>query len=257
LRAGQDQNREISERIRSTAPLPMATETRSTSRLRTAMTSTEEDPESVVQILSSQPAQEDLVKVLSEFQGTSFKPTSASASIVFAIVSITIPEVWRSLRSNTESQNIVHLVVNSLASVAGVNALLMRLDQLHAAKGSSSSIHTSQMEDLLDVLTAVLEGDKFSPSSVIGEYAQSGTNGKMLFNEYLALVGGSKILNIVSRITMDFKGSQDVWIADGKLYSKWLGDRLGKAIKKYPDVPDVATLLGKALSIGYPCVFLD
>jgi hypothetical protein len=143
--------------------------------------------------------------------------------------------------------------VDSLASIAGVNALLMRLDQVQVAK-QRTTVEQVQVKDVVDVLTLILEGNKFSPVSVISECIRDGTRGKMLLNEYIALIGGSKILNVVSKTCMDMENGRDIWIADGKLYSKWLGKSFVKAITKYSDVPAVATLLGKGLSIGYPCI---
>jgi telomere length regulation protein len=221
------------------------------------MDSTQEGLETVVRTLASQPSEEQLVQVLRRFQPASSSPTSPVASVIFAIVNTTLPELWRSLQVNTNSNEAVLLVIECLSSVAGVNALLMRLDQLHNQRQQKSNVPlTMLMEDILEVLTRILEGKKFSPAKFIELCGQENTKAKLVFNEYLALVGGSKILNIVSKTAADLDNVSNLWIADGKRYSKWLGERLGIAIIKYSERPEIAGLIVKALSLGYPCIFL-
>jgi telomere length regulation protein len=211
----------------------------------------EKDTNAVVKILSSQPTEEELSQALCRFEPSSTSANSSAASIIFAVVNTTISELWPSLRSNTSSKQTIQLIVSCLSSVAGVNALLMRLGQLHArVQHLSSSDDKRQLEDILEVLTLILENDKFSPSTVICALAQDSAKGKMLLNEYISLVGGSKILNVVSRSTM--KLDKDIWISDGRRYSKWLGERLEKAAIADSGVPEVSILFGKALNIGYP-----
>lgn len=105
----------------------------------------------------------------------------------------------------------------------------------------------------MEVLTLILEGDGFTPAVVIRGNTGNGARGKMLLNEYMSLVGGSKLLNVVSKISMDLDENKKTWISDGKKYSSWLGKRLANALKDTPDVSEVSTLLGKALNLGYPC----
>lgn len=215
------------------------------------MALSEEDTETIVKTLTSRPSQEGLVEALSRFEPSAASATSSSASVIFAIVNTTVPELWHSLRSYTPSKRTVQLIVNCLSSISGVNALLMRLDQLHIrVQHLSSDNDKHQLKDILEILTLILERDKFSPETVIGALMQDGARGKMLLNEYIALVGGSKILNVVSKTSMDLD-EKDIWISDGKRYSNWLGEELAKAIKSHSDVLEVSTLLGKALNIGY------
>lgn len=212
-----------------------------------------DDAEAIVKVLTSQPSQEALVRVLCQFEPTSSSPTSSTASVIFAIVNTTIPELWRSLQSNTTLKKTVRLLINCLSSISGVNALLMRLDQLHAqVRHLSADPDKHQMEDVLEILTLILGSDKFSPSTVIVGFVKEGAKGKMMLNEYISLVGGSKILNVVSKVSMDIEGT-DIWVSDGKRYSKWLGKRLSEAVKAHSEIPEVSVLLGKALSLGYSC----
>ena len=221
---------------------------------REAMHLSEEDRDAIVKTLTSKPSQNDLSQALRLFTPSSAAATATSASIIFALVNTTVPEVWRSLRSNSrESKDTVALLVSCLSSVGGMNALLMRLDQVHGRiRHLSADYEKSQLEDIIEVLTLILEGHGFTPAAVIRGNIQNGAEGKMLLNQYISLVGGSKLLNVVSKISMDLAEEKRTWISDGKKYSKWLGKHLGIAIKELTDVSEVSTLLGKSLSIGYP-----
>ena len=216
----------------------------------------DEDSRSIVKTLTSQPSQEELTKALSLFEPSSTYATSYFASIIFAIVNTTIPELWQSLHTNiTDNSKTINLIVGCLSSVSGVNALLMRLDQLYLQiRHQSSQNEKHQLEDILEILTLILENDKFSPKAVINSLLSGNMKTKMLFNEYVLLAGGSRILNMVSKITTELDLKKDLWIGDGKKYSKWLGQEVGKATKLYPDNTEVSTLFGKALNIGYPCI---
>ena len=221
---------------------------------RAPMEATENNAASFVQTLKSQPSEEQLFQSLKQFKPWSFSPTQSSASVIFTLVNTTIPELWRSLVSNTQSNETVRLLVDCLSSVAGVNALLMRLDGVHTqAQKLSSTNEQNQLDDVMQVLTLILEGETFSPAQVINFCSQDNAKGKLLFNEFVTLVGGSRILNVVSKVAagMDYGGN--IWIADGKAFSRWLGKRIEEAIVKFPEGPEVDILLGKALSLGYPC----
>lgn len=220
-----------------------------------AMALSEQDKDSIINTLTSEPSQKDLTTALRLFKLSSTVITSASASIVFALVNTTIPELWRSLRSNSQaSSETVALLVICLSSVGGVNALLMRLDQVHARiRHVSADNEKSQLEDIMEVLTLILEGGRFTPAVVIRGNIENEARGKMLLNEYYSLVGGSKLLNVVSKISVDLDEDKKTWISDGKKYSSWLGKQLANALKETSDVSEVSTLLGKALNLGYPC----
>ena len=218
------------------------------------MEAAEDDAGGLVQTLTSQPSEEQLLQALKQFRPWSSSPSQSSAAVIFALVNTTIPELWRSLASNTDSKETVRLVTECLSSVAGVNALLMRLDGLHTqAQKSSSKNEQIQLDDVMQLLSRILEGNTFSPVQVVDLCRRENARGKLLFNEYLTLVGGSRILNVVSRIAANMDNGENVWIADGKAYSRWLGKKVAEAIIKFSDGPEVDMLLGKALSLGYAC----
>ena len=218
------------------------------------MALSEEEAKSIAQTLTSQPSESQLADTLRRFLPFSNSVTRSSGSIAFTLVNTTIPELWSALKSNEESEETVALITSCLSSISGVNALLVRLHQLHGqmrhlpdAKGGI------QVEEILEVLTRILEeGDSFSPARAINLYSQDQVNGKFLLNEYMSLVVGSKILNTASRICLDMSIKKDFWISDGKRYSKWLGGCLGLAIKSQSGNADVSPLFGKSLNLGYP-----
>jgi len=218
------------------------------------MALSEQDKDSIISTLSSQPSQKDLNTALRLFDSSSGDATPVSASIIFALVNTTIPELWRSLRSNSQARETVTLLVSCLSSVGGVNALLMRLDQVHARiRHLSADNEKTQLEDIMDLLTLILEGDGFTPTASIRASSEDGARGKMLLNEYISLVGGSRLLNMVSKVSVDLDEEKRNWISDGKQYSRWFGQQIATTIKEFPDVSEVSTLLSKALNLGYPC----
>lgn len=212
----------------------------------------EEHAKSLLDVLTSQPSREQLTQALRQFVPFSSYPSQSAAAITFAIIDKTIPELWRTILS--DSKEAAKLIVDCLCSVAGVNALLMRLDYLSSQmQRSSSNNEKFQFEDVLDVLVRVLENNKFSPLEVLPICSENKSPRNLLLVEYMSLVGGSKILNVVSKATIGVDLHQDIWIRDGKRYSKWLGERLGLAMKSDSFVVELSMLLEKALNIGYPC----
>jgi telomere length regulation protein len=210
------------------------------------MSLVEDEAKDIVQVLTTQPSQEALETVLTHFEPVAHIPSSSAASVIFALVNTTVPQLWRALPLSTRQE-----IVRCLASVAGVNAFLMRADQLHAQiRHTPSQNEKTQLEDVVQVLGLILENGRFGTVKVFESARTSGMQGKLVMSEYIALVAGSKILNLVSRVSMELE--EKSWIANGREYSKWLGRQCADAITALPDLPEVSTLLGKALSIGYP-----
>jgi telomere length regulation protein len=212
------------------------------------------ETDSLVQILTSQPSQEQLDAVLREFKPSSSLPSSPSAAVLFVLVNTTLPELWRSLRGQGSTSNgTISLLVDCLSNVSGVNALLMRLQQLES-QNQQETVNPA-VEDILDVLSLILQGDEFAPSNIIKRYSQPAANGKLLLNEYAALVGGSKILNLASKVAAKIDRSKVLSICNGQQYSLWLGKGVGKAIREFCDIEATSLLLRKALGLGYPSTF--
>jgi len=213
------------------------------------MAISEDEAKVVVQILTSQPSQEDLHNILTGFEPVAHFPSASTAAVVFALVNTTIPELWKSLQSSSAT---AQLILRCLASIAGVNALIMRTDQLHRQIRdlSSSRNEKAQLVDAVQVVSLILENERFSSVSVFEFGKANGSQGKLLMNEYISLVGGSKILNVMSKVSMDLE--EKSWAADGRQYSKWLGRQCAEAIIALPSMVEVSTLVGKALTIGYP-----
>jgi telomere length regulation protein len=213
----------------------------------------EGESDSLVQILSSQPSQENLRDVLRDFSPSSSSPSPATAAVIFVLVNTTLPELWRSLRDQgSASKETMRLLVECLSNISGVNALLMRLQQLDSENFQAASKSSALTEDILEVLSLILEGEAFSPAAVIRKTSLNDAKGRMLWNEYAALVGGSKILNSASKAAARLDSAKPKWICHGKQYSQWLGKGVGKAIREFCDINATSTLLGKALGLGYP-----
>src|ERR1700726_357814 len=117
------------------------------------MSTPEDETTALVDLLTSQPSEPQLSQALKQFQPQSSSPSQSSSSIIFTLVNTTIPSLWHSLFSKTDSKQTVNLLVECLSSVAGVNALLMRLDNLHTQwQKLSSKPEQLQLEDGMQVL---------------------------------------------------------------------------------------------------------
>ena len=218
------------------------------------MSTPEDQVTGLADLLASQPSETQLFQALTQFQPQSSAPNQSSSAVIFTLVNTTIPSLWRSLSSNPDSKPTIRLLIECLSSVAGVNALLMRLDSLHTqSQKSSSNAEQIQLADVMQVLTLVLEGNNFSPMQIIRICQQDDKLGRILFNEYAMLVGGSRILNVVGKVAAGMDEGKRIWVADGKIYSRWLGKRIAEAIRQYSEGSEIDILLGKALSLGYPC----
>ena len=216
------------------------------------------ETDDAVQILTAQPSLEQLKEVLCRFKTSSVSPSSSTAAIIFVLVNTTLPELWRSLRSQPGgAKEIVQLFVDCLSNISGVNALLMQLQRLDAENQQEAAKNKALVEDVLEVLSLILEGEIFCPSNVIKQYSQDGAKGKMLLAEYTTLVSGSKILNVVSKAGLAVENNNKLWICDGKKYSQWLGTGIGQSIRDFCDIEITSTLLGKAMTLGYPRIPIE
>jgi len=215
------------------------------------MAMSEDEAKNIVETLLAQPNEHEILNGLEKFEPFSTDPSQSSSAVIYAVVNTTIPSLWSTLAPKSRIRK---LIVSCLGSVSGVNALLMLLNQASFDKASTPESNKIHLETLVAVLVLVLESDKFSPRAVIQRYRGYGPKGSLLMNEYISLVAGSKILNSVSKAAKGQDTREQLWIVDGKRYTRWLGDGTARAIKSHGPVPEVSNLFGKAMNLGYPCI---
>ncbi|KAL2064788.1 hypothetical protein VTL71DRAFT_3928 [Oculimacula yallundae] len=253
-------------------------EAKSKSRFQTASTPTE-----ALEILRNEPDHETLSSTLRflgngnhDFDITS--PSPLAAQLVHTLVSDTIPNYWHVLQaSNDKSQKggkngraspDLEILLSCLRSVTGLNAVLLSLkQQIQKSKELKKSVGGPKIEDILSIdlqlLQALLAGTKTVMKIRTSVHTSSDIHSKQkaVWNEFLALVGGGKILGIAAESEDTINGlsnkiGEKHWVADGTLFSRWLSQNLTYWAKNLPATNDdgwksLAELLSKSFRLGH------
>lgn len=243
-------------------------------------------PEEVLDILRNEPDYDTLSSILrylgdsnSDFNLSS--PSPLAAQMVHTLVSHIIPNYWSVFQepfhsrnskgrtqSHPEKEPELNSLLSCLRSVTALNSILFRLKELlQQLKGGKLIIERANFQDslvvLLDVLTALLDGENAIEMQWNNILNASGGPGKQkaLWHELLGLVGGGKILGLAAEaeeaiLKAGKKADQIYWIADGKLYSTWLGRNISHWTKHLPIDFEIGwrncvELLSKSFRLGY------
>ncbi|KAI5289518.1 telomere binding protein, partial [Ascosphaera acerosa] len=235
-------------------------------------------------------------------------PGAQASQILHLLTSVVVPTFWPTLRrekpqpqprQGSPRLNARAALLRCFSSVAGVASLVARLQVLLAA--SSPPRHQPagaappaaaararpeadvqvqvqvQVQDVLSVLANVLK----PPDFVLRVYAHihnhgalSPTQRRVLWQEFVAYVAGSKVLSACGRAVRaaDLSASSSPpsssWLAGGREYAAWLGRAIavlalavptsstkGNGEGQDPYAP-VALLLSRAMKLGYNgCLF--
>ncbi|KAJ8059208.1 hypothetical protein OCU04_012179 [Sclerotinia nivalis] len=228
--------------------------------------------------LKNQPSFDDLKSVL-EFldKETTFSITSPgplAAQLVHVLVSEVIPNYWSILhesngksRKNKQSR-VLKLLLNSIRSVTGINAILLNLKRLtQQSKETRKSIGGSSIEESLKVqlqlCVEVLEGENTIEKlwNTIPNSSDVPTKQRALFNELLSLIGSGKIVGVTAEAEsisneLSKEPNDRFWVADGSSYSRWLGQNIIFWLKLLPRDAEQAwkscnEVFGKCLRLGH------
>ncbi|TVY32662.1 DNA replication checkpoint protein, partial [Lachnellula subtilissima] len=242
-------------------------------------------PEEALEILKNEPDYEALISTLRflrksnhDFNITS--PSPVASQLVHILVSETLPNYWNVVyepegknskggkQRNNRRLPDLELFLTCLRSVTGLNAILLSLKRhIQLSKETKRAIGAPNVQDtltvLLQALSALLEGNQLVERIWGAIYASSDPPQKQrtIWNEFLGLVGGGKILgtaaeveDIVNDLSQKIGGKY--WIADGSLYSSWLARNISYWAKCLPT--DSANgwkccseLLTKTFRLGY------
>jgi len=208
-------------------------------------------PSEALEILKSEPDHETLVSTLrflgkatSEFSVTS--PSPIASQLVHVLVSEILPNYWNILyepeKKNSKGGKQrkprhtpdLELFITCLRSVTGLNAILLSLRRhIQASKEAKKSVEGPNLQDvltiLLQALATILEGDQTIEKiwNVIWNTSDPEPKKKAVWNEFLGLVGGGKLLGTAAEAEsvlndLSQKIREKYWVADGNLYSSWL-----------------------------------
>ncbi|KAA8570379.1 hypothetical protein EYC84_002671 [Monilinia fructicola] len=234
--------------------------------------------EEAFKTLKSQPSFEDLSAVLLFLdEETAFSITSPgplASQLVNVLVSEVIPNYWSILNESrgnarkTKQSHTFKLLLNSIRSITGINAILLNLKRLtQQSKETSKNIGGLNIQENLKIqlqlCVKVLEGDCTIETlwNTINHSSDVSTKQRILFNELLALIGSGKIVGVAAEAETIFnelskEPNERYWVADGSSYSRWLGKNIIFWLKSLPEGAEQAwkscnELFGKCLRLGY------
>ncbi|CZT03047.1 hypothetical protein WAI453_012244 [Rhynchosporium graminicola] len=254
-----------------------APEPKSKPRFQTASTPTE-----ALEILRNEPDHETLISTLRflgkrthDFDITS--PSPLAAQLVHTLVSDTVPNYWHvfqascgkaKLGKNSRTLPELEMLLQCLRSVMGLNAVLLSLkQQTQISKDLKKNIGGPKIEDLsvinLQLLQALLAGTKTIMTiwTSVRTASDASLKQKAVWNEFLALVGGGKILGIAAESedtvnNLSKKIVEKSWVADGTLFSRWIAQNITNWAKSLIPVNEdgwknLAELFSKSFRLGH------
>lgn len=235
-------------------------------------------PGEALEILRSSPDYESLISTLryirsnDDFDITS--PSPLAAQIVHILASDVVPNYWAVLsdaqngkKANPKKKKFrpeLELLCFCFRSVTGLNAILLQLKQcIQQSKGSRPAVGgpdiTAVLDIYLQVVLQVLSGDETVKViwSSIWEGSNSQVQQKTLWNDFLALVPGGKLLGVTAEAEFVINEKSDKvpeknWISDGALYSEWLAGSLVFLTKSLvPDAENAWRCCGQLFSKSF------
>lgn len=227
-------------------------------------------PETALKALKDQPDFDTVGRVLNYLDrslqtqdGFSIAtPGPLSAQIINALVTITIPDYWRTFRQS--GRNIPKLI-KCLQNCSGLGAILSRLRPLIADCRQKKRLDQTRdasehIEDLLDVLSRILKSNETSLHiwTNIQTHAPNSAQRNLLWKEYISLVASGRVLSMAAQAEDALKERgvtrDEVWLSNGNEYAAWLGRNIACIIcgnLKTDDLPLLAQICGKSLTLGY------
>ncbi|TVY88746.1 DNA replication checkpoint protein tel2, partial [Lachnellula willkommii] len=233
-------------------------------------------PEEALEILKNEPDYKALISTL-RFLGKSnhdfniTSPSPVASQLVHALVAETLPNYWNVVyepeeknpkggkqRKNRHLPDL-QLLLACLRSVTGLNAILLSLKRhIQLSKETKKTPGGPNLQDiltiLLQVLSALLKGDQSVEKIWSAIWASSDPPQKQrtVWNEFLGLVGGGKILGTVAEaedIVHDLsqKIGEKYWIADGTGVGEGIAIRRAVVTALAEDKSDMETVLEKSL----------
>ncbi|KUI57571.1 DNA replication checkpoint protein tel2 [Cytospora mali] len=188
-----------------------------------------------------------------------------TARVIQILVTEIVPNYWTLLKeSSTENETSdVAFLLDSLRSLAGLNAILLRLRTLtQEQKSETADVKRSDivlnLNILLELLCELLDGSDRTSQLWTSTSANSDSMKKrILSREFVNVIGGGRIVSLSAEadalVPQEAKG-KIIWIADGVEYSKWLARNVvswSKRASSPEEMKLAADLLSKAMHLGY------
>ncbi|KAL4902949.1 hypothetical protein BDW74DRAFT_180246 [Aspergillus multicolor] len=239
-------------------------------------------PAHLLATLKSKPNQEELAPVIFALdplkKGTPAPPidirvpSPVSAQLLNALVTITIPDHWESIKAGPKGSasgnpKLRAALLRCLSSVPGISCLVTQLRSLIAqSRASSQQADASgsglRIRNILEVISSLLEPTSFvwRLHDDIDAVYRNATQKQVAWKELVSHLAAGRVLS-VSAEAISLAGGSDLptktsWIGTGSQYASWLGVNISHMASKLSagdeeQWKEVAHLLGRALSLGY------
>ncbi|KAI1461595.1 telomere length regulation protein-domain-containing protein [Annulohypoxylon moriforme] len=237
-------------------------------------------PEEALEALKSQPSYDSLISILRYLQkgtrgNSEFdirKPTPQGAQIIHTLVTEIVPNYWTVLRdaSTDQDKGDVHLLICSLKSITGINAVLAFLRALlKEAKSDTKSLkdfHVSfTLSSILELLSKLLQDEndiKQIWDSITS--LNNPTQIRPMRQELISLFTSGKIVSLsaeaedVCRQASQLKN--DIWLSSAKLYADWLAQNVVQWLRSGMNEDDLklcAEISTRATRLGNSEIFTN
>jgi telomere length regulation protein len=220
-----------------------------------------ETPSAILECLRASPSQETIVKCL-HLLDSAFNiraPSPVSSQITKVLLETTLPDFWHVLGRKQRG-----LLARCLASPTGLGGIVARLKALiPPARDKPSGEVVGLRENLAELLVllqmAIARGGFLHEIWTLSEM-ENEIKRKLLWKEFVALVGGGRLLSIVAEAEMVLgrlaPDQKQRWIGDGKLYALWLGREISETCLRFDPMEDaswksLSLLLTAGFRLGY------
>ncbi|KAG4305868.1 hypothetical protein PORY_000778 [Pneumocystis oryctolagi] len=230
------------------------------------------DEEDILKVLYSQPSADKLKEVLEEviqIQDEMGFGGHLNIKITNVLVNEILPEYLPLIFSKNVTLTVEKLKVylrKCLSNIGGIKAILMRIKNI--CEGSGSSSFFLHIGELLKILQEILcnEGNLISTwiqchSEIDDEKKVVKHSSSLVWNEYISLIAGGRILGIASegqhKLWQYYKVDDRpiFWIADGSKYAEHLGNEIIVSVNdsRFNEKMeyDFSKLIGRLFSLGY------
>ncbi|KAI9890776.1 MAG: telomere binding protein [Vezdaea aestivalis] len=223
-------------------------------------------PSELASFLKSQPDHEAFYSVLEILTGNDTvlgsgfvrSSTPQAAQVVHALVAVSIPDFWTVLNEGHPDNKI--RLIQCLTSVAGLGAILARLQALVSTFKRGDHQVLGLIQELLNVLSTILLSDDFLSHLLSNlELVPFGPRRKALENQTIATLCSGKLLSTCAEAeTVVEKASP---IGDGMLFCGFIGFQVAMQANENAKTaiafPILSKLFVRALGLGYPSHLVD
>lgn len=195
-------------------------------------------------------------------------PGPDAARIIQILVTEIVPNYWAVIKESSSEGEApdLTLLLDSLRSLAGLNAVLLRLRTLtQEQRSQATEVKRSDvllnLRITLELLCEILGGGGIISRLWANTSATSNAiKQRILSKDFVNVIAGGRTISFSaeaeSLISQETNG-QIIWVADGIEYTTWLTRNIiswSKQVELPVEKKLLADLLSKALRLGYPGV---